>query len=105
MWISKKKWSDLEKRVDDLEKYRRRCEDAGGSIRDHLRIDTRTGEISLNEEDVGPTREVDIKLHDDDRITVSITLISGEKKIISPCEVDMHLRVGPDGRPGWLLGI
>ena len=65
-----------------------------------LKIDTRTGEMSLNGEDMGVVEEVNVKIHDDDRITVSIILPSG-KKIISPCEVDAHIGV-VDGRLGWM---
>lgn len=62
---------------------------------DKLEIDTRNGRLSLNGVELDSATEINIKLHDDDRTTVTVTL--------SPCEVDTHIGIRK-GRNDWLGG-
>ncbi len=62
---------------------------------DKLEIDTRKNTISLNGVELNNVTEISIRLHDDDRTTVTVTL--------SPCEVDTHIGIRK-GRNDWLGG-
>lgn len=59
---------------------------------DKLEIDTRNGTISLNGVELNYVTEIGIRLHDDDRTTVTVTL--------SPCEVDAHVGINA-GHNDW----
>lgn len=62
---------------------------------DKLEVDTRKGTLSLNGVELDSVTEINIKLHDDDKTTVAVTL--------SPCEVDAHIGISK-GRNDWLGG-
>lgn len=62
---------------------------------DKLEIDTRKWILSLNGVELDSVTEINIKLHDDDRTTVTATL--------SPCEVDAHVGIKA-GHNDWLGG-
>lgn len=63
---------------------------------DKLEIDTRRGTISLNGVELNNVTEIGIRLNDDDRTTVTVTL--------SPCEVEDHVEIN-DGHNDWIGGV
>lgn len=60
---------------------------------DRLEVNTKKGTLSLNGVELDSATEINIKLHDDDRTTVVVTL--------SPCEVDAHIGI-KKGRNDWI---
>lgn len=70
-----------------------------------LSISTKTGEILLNGKDAGEVNDIVIRIHDDDRITVTADISGTGAITLSPCEVDMHVIVNEKGQIDWLSGI
>lgn len=60
----------------------------------HLKINTKEKTLSLDGVELFNVREIGIRLHDDDRTTVTISL--------SPCEVDATIDFDKHGRNAWL---